>query len=210
MTRALKRLHSIKAPQSIINQLVAAGPEAANAYVDAITAAGPAVQRQIFAQAQALANAQLGVSRGAASVISGGAYNTGANFVAGLQSQEKHLNDIFKKLGRTMAQEAIRWFNVPANRRPHGFQHGGWIEEPISGVGLWSGSPYTFAENGRREYVISGDDIYPRGHDGSSHGNEYHAHFDGLTGQAIEGHVRTAFSAMSLTQGSLNRQGRRT
>lgn len=209
MTRALRRLHAIKAPQSIINQLVAAGPEAANAYVDAINAAGPSVRRQIFAQAQALANAQLAVSRGAAGVISGGAYNTGANFVAGLQAQEKHLNDIFKKLGRTMAQEAIRWFNVPANRRPHGYQHGGWIEEPISGWGLWSGNPYMFAENGRREYVLSAEDLRA-GHDGSFQGNAYHAHFDGLTGAAIESHVRTAFSAMALTQGSLSRQGRRS
>jgi hypothetical protein len=210
MTRALRRLHGIKAPQSIINQLVAAGPEAANAYVDAITAAGPTVRNQIFAAANALAAAQLGASRGATSLVSGGGYNTGASFIAGLRSQQTHLNNIFKGLGRTMAQEAIRWFNVPANRRPHGYQHGGWIEEPISGVGLWSGSPYTFAENGRREYVISGDDIHPRGHDGSSHGTEYHAHFDGLTRAAIESHVRTAFSAMSLTQGSFNRQGRRT
>jgi hypothetical protein len=210
MTRALNRLRTIKAPQAIINQLIAAGPEAANAYVDAITAAGPTVMHQIFAQAQALSNAQLAVSRGAASVVSGGGYNTGANFVAGLQAQQKRLNSLFAGLGRTMAQEAIRWFNVPANRRPHGFQHGGWINEPIHGTGLWSGSPYTFAENGRREYVLSSDDLRQRGHDGSFQGTAYHAHFDGLTGAAIESHVRTAFSAMSLTQGSLNRQGRRT
>lgn len=48
----------------------------------------------------------------------------------------------------------------------------------------------------------------PRGGDGSA--VAYHAHFDGLTGEAIEGHVRTAFTAMSLTQGSLQRQGRRS
>ena len=47
----------------------------------------------------------------------------------------------------------------------------------------------------------------PRGGDG---GTAYHAHFDGLTGQVIEGHVRSAFQAMSLTDGSLQRQGRRT
>jgi len=41
-------------------------------------------------------------------------------------------------------------------------------------------------------------------------GTAYHAHFDGLTGAAIESHVRTAFTAMALQQGKLQRQGRRS
>jgi hypothetical protein len=204
MTRALRRLHAIKAPQSIINQLVAAGPDAANAYVDAIVSAGPAVEKQIFAAANALASAQLSVSRGAASVIAGGAYNTGANFVAGLKSHQAELNKEFKALGKTLGEEAIRWFHVPSRQRPYGFQHGGWVNEPVSGYGLWTGSPYTFAEHGRELVVPEGN---ARGSDG---GSTYVAHFDGLTGAAIEAHVRTAFATMSLTQGSLNRQGRRS
>jgi hypothetical protein len=205
MTRALKRLHSIKAPQSIINQLVAAGPDAANAYVDAIIAAGPTVQKQIFAAANALSAAQLSVSRGAASVIAGGPYNTGANFVAGLRSQQAALNREFKALGKTLGEEAIRWFRVPSRQRQYGYQHGGWLNEPVSGYGMWSGNPYTFAEKGR-EYVLPENAAGRRGGDGAT----YVAHFDGLTGAAIESHVRTAFATMSLTQGSLNRQGRRS
>jgi SLT domain-containing protein len=205
MTRALTRLHAINAPASIINQLVAAGPDAANAYVDAMVAAGPTVEKQIFATANALTSAQVGVSRGAASVIAGGGYNTGANFVSSLQAQQTQLTNIFKGLGKTLGQEAIKWFNVPAKQRPYGFQHGGWINEPVSGYGAWSGNPYTFAEAGR-EYVVSADAIRARGGDGAT---QYHAHFDGLTGAAIESHVRTAFQAMSLTSGALNRQGRR-
>jgi hypothetical protein len=205
MTRALTRLHSIKAPQSIINQLVAAGPDAANAYVDAMIAAGPAVEKQIFAAANALSAANLGVSRGAAGVIAGGAYNTGANFVAGLKAHQAELTKQFKALGKTLGEEAIRWFRVPSKQRPYGYQHGGWINEPISGFGLWTGSPYTLAEHGR-EYVTPGGNMPQRGGDG----NTYVANFDGLTGAAIEAHVRTAFATMSLTQGSLQRQGRRS
>jgi hypothetical protein len=41
-------------------------------------------------------------------------------------------------------------------------------------------------------------------------GAQYHAHFDGLTGAAIESHVRTAFQVMSITEGNLQRQGRRS
>jgi hypothetical protein len=206
MTRALNKLHNIKAPQSIINQLVAAGPDAANAYVDAMIAAGPAVEKQIFATANALSAAQLGVSRGAASVISGGAYNTGANFASSLKAQQTELNKIFKALGKTLGQEAIKWFAVPPNKRPYGFQHGGWLNEPVSGYGVWSGNPYTFAEAGR-EYVIPEGALRARGSDGAA---QYHAHFDGLTGAAIESHVRSAFQAMSLTSGALQRQGRRS
>jgi SLT domain-containing protein len=206
MTRALNRLHSIKAPQAIINQLVALGPDAANAYIDAMVAAGPAVEKQIFAAASALATTQAGVSRGVASVVAGGGYNTGVNFVAGLKSQQAALTREFKALGRTLGEEAIKWFRVPANKRPYGFQGGGWLNEPVYGYGMWSGNTYTFAEAGR-EYVVPEDAFRTRGGDGAV---QYHAHFDGLTGAAIESHVQTAFQAMSLTQGALQRQGRRS
>jgi hypothetical protein len=87
----------------------------------------------------------------------------------------------------------------------HGYSDGGWINEPVAGYGLKSGGTYTFAETGR-EYVVPERAMHPRGGDGDT----YVAHFDGLTGQSIEGHVRTAFQAMSMTQGHLNRSGRRT
>lgn len=43
-----------------------------------------------------------------------------------------------------------------------------------------------------------------------SNGNTYVANFDSLTGQAIEGYVRTAFHMMNLTAGQLGRPGRRS
>jgi phage-related protein len=88
----------------------------------------------------------------------------------------------------------------------HGYSAGGWVNEPVSGLGLYSGTPYTFAERGR-EYVIPEGSMSVRGGDG---GATYVAHFDGLTGEAIESHVRTAFRVMSLQDGALNRPGRRS
>lgn len=80
-----------------------------------------------------------------------------------------------------------------------GYDEGGWLPPGV-----------TMAVNrtGENELVMTADQLraHGRGGDGSA---MYVAHFDGLTGQAIEGHVRTAFAAMSVTQGNLNRQGRR-
>jgi len=205
MAWVLRALKQMKAPAPVVNQLTALGADAAFAYVQAIQHADPKVRAGIFAAETNLANTQLAASRGIASVAYGGAYTTGANFVAGLQSQEKQLNALFAKLGKTLGEEAIKWMRVPAKQRPYGYQHGGWLNEPVSGWGMYSGAPYMFAERGR-EYVV------PEAHmgRGGASGTEYHAHFDGLTGEAIEGHVRTAFNAMSLTQGNLQRQGRRS
>ena len=81
-----------------------------------------------------------------------------------------------------------------------GYDQGGWLPPGV-----------TLAHNltGRPELVLNHDQLMTasRGGDGST---QYIAHFDGLTGAAIESHVRTAFQAMSLTQGSLQRQGRRS
>lgn len=87
----------------------------------------------------------------------------------------------------------------------HGYADGGPIVEPIVGFGLGTGLMYRFGEKGR-EWVSPGGSA-PRGGDGSA---TYHAHFDGLTGAAIESHVRSAFQAMAITSGSLQRQGRRS
>ncbi len=205
MISALNKMHAMKLAPEMINQLVALGPDAALAYVNAIQAAGPSVLKQVKSTEAALASATLGTSRGIASVVSGGAYNTGANFIAGLKSQQSALDAQFKHLGKTLGEEAIKWMHVPANRRPYGYAGGGWINEPVSGVGMYTGAFYTFAEQGR-EYVLPEGQAGARGGDGDS----YHAHFDGLTGAAIESHVRIAFKAMSFQQGALNRAGRRS
>jgi hypothetical protein len=72
---------------------------------------------------------------------------------------------------------------------------GGWLPPGASMVYNMTGKP---------ELVLSPDQI------AASMGTEYHAHFDGLTLAVIESQVRTAFHMMSLTQGNLARQGRRS
>jgi SLT domain-containing protein len=85
----------------------------------------------------------------------------------------------------------------------HGYALGGPINEPIWGFGK-SGQFYRF---GGREWVTP-DYAKARGGDGAA--AEYHAHFDSLTGAAIESHVQHAFMTMSVTQGALQRSGRRS
>ena len=206
MITALNKMKAMKLSPEMITQLVAIGPDAALAYIDAIQAGGPSLINQVKTTEAALEAARVGTSRGITSVVSGGAYNTGANFVAGLQSQQAALTKQFAALGKTLGTEAVKWMKVPANKRPYGYATGGWVNEPVSGIGQYSGALYTFAERGR-EYVVPEGQMGARGGDGAT---QYHAHFDGLTGAAIEYHVRTAFRAMSMAQGSMQRQGRRT
>jgi SLT domain-containing protein len=79
----------------------------------------------------------------------------------------------------------------------HGYDTGGWLPPGV-----------TLAYNltGKPERILSPTELETA----QLGGSQYHAHFDGLTGQAIEGYVRTAFQMMSLTNGSLQRQGRRS
>lgn len=80
----------------------------------------------------------------------------------------------------------------------HGYDTGGWLPP---------GTSIAYNLTGRPERILSHAELakWTRGGDGAT----YHAHFDGLTGAAIESHVRTAFHAMQLTDGQLSRQGRR-
>jgi hypothetical protein len=82
----------------------------------------------------------------------------------------------------------------------HGYDTGGWLPPGVTMAINRTGEP---------ELVLTADQIRGAQGRGGDGGATYVAHFDGLTGQAIEGHVRTAFAAMSVTQGNLNRQGRR-
>jgi SLT domain-containing protein len=87
-----------------------------------------------------------------------------------------------------------------------GYDLGGWLPPGV-----------TMAVNntGRNELVLSPAqqaELLGSGRidNAVADGPTYNAHFDSLTGQAIESHVRTAFAMMSLTQGHLARPGRRT
>jgi SLT domain-containing protein len=78
----------------------------------------------------------------------------------------------------------------------HGYDTGGWLPPGVS---------LAWNMTGQHEQVLPpGTSV--RGGDGAT----YHAHFDGLTGAAIENHVRVAFLAMDMQAGSQQRQGRRS
>ena len=81
------------------------------------------------------------------------------------------------------------------------YDQGGWLPPGPSLVYNGTGSPEAVFTGAQLDALING----------SSGGGvrEYHAHFDGLTGAAIETHVRTAFHAMEVSAGSRERVGRR-
>jgi hypothetical protein len=82
-----------------------------------------------------------------------------------------------------------------------GFQHGGIVMD--SGGWIPPGATTVYNFTGGPEHLT------PSFSSNGGGGSVYHAHFDGLTGAAIESHVQTAFTAMSLRDGALHRQGRR-
>jgi SLT domain-containing protein/phage-related protein len=88
----------------------------------------------------------------------------------------------------------------------HGYDSGGWLPPGLTLAYNLTGSPELVLSQAQlADYAASM--IYSRGAPSQP---TYVAHFDSLTGAAIESHVRTAYQAMSITQGHLNRQGRRS
>jgi hypothetical protein len=97
-------------------------------------------------------------------------------------------------------------YGSPAGAWAHS-QHTGWYDQ---GGWLPTGPSLVYNGTGRPEPVFTGnqfDDLVAGRSGGGT--REYHAHFDGLTGAAIEGHVRGAFHAMEVSSGNRERVGRR-
>jgi SLT domain-containing protein len=79
----------------------------------------------------------------------------------------------------------------------HGYDAGGWLPPGTSLASNLTGRPELILNASQMAAAMGG-------------GPTYIANFDSLTGQAIEAHVQAAFQAMALTQGRLQRHGRRT
>jgi cell wall-associated NlpC family hydrolase len=107
-------------------------------------------------------------------------------------------------------------YGNPANAWAHEMAFN-WYD----GGGIWPSGSFGANMSGSPEVVLKAgqwDAMYAigraaqasiaRGGDGAS-AVEYHAHFDGLTGAAIQGHVRTAFHQMQIAAGAKQRVGRR-
>jgi SLT domain-containing protein len=89
----------------------------------------------------------------------------------------------------------------------HGYDTGGWLPPGVSLAYNMTGQhELVTPQSELRKYAQLQIEAMSSRRGG---GNTYEAHFDGLTGAAIESHVRTAFQAITLTQGHLDRQGRR-
>jgi hypothetical protein len=84
----------------------------------------------------------------------------------------------------------------------------GWYDQ---GGWLMPGASLTFNGTGRPEPVLSDSQwrMLSEAVQGGDGGTEYHAHFDGMTAQAYQGQVRTAFRAMEMQKGRKSRVGRR-
>ena len=115
-------------------------------------------------------------------------------------------NNIYDPLANVAAavNYAVHTYGTPARGGTstgsgHGYDAGGWLPPGVTMAVNNTGSPEAVLSPSQWSALTA-----------AGNAPQYHAHFDGLTGQVIEGHVRTAFQAMSITQGSLQRQGRRS
>lgn len=79
----------------------------------------------------------------------------------------------------------------------HGYDVGGWLPPGVTMAYNGTGQPERILSPIEHAALARG-----------ASGPTYVAHFDSLTGEAIESHVQTAFRAMSLTSGALSRIGR--
>jgi hypothetical protein len=77
------------------------------------------------------------------------------------------------------------------------YDSGGWLPPGVTIAYNMTGTP---------ERVVAPNEMMKA----QINGPAYHAHFDGLTRSAIESHVQTAFQIMSIREGYLQRQGRRS
>lgn len=75
----------------------------------------------------------------------------------------------------------------------HGYDDGGW----------WPSGTFGWNTSGQAEYVLTQDKMRQMG------GTNYHAHFDGMTLQTLQHEVRHSFKLMEISEGALQRHGRR-
>jgi len=152
--QVLGKLSAAHADASLIRQVVAIGqsdPVAGVAYGQELLSGGPRLIRALNREESAIGQAELNISRGAASSVFEGKYQPGRHFLQQLQGDRAGLEHLFRDLGKTLGEEAARWFRVPKGRRPKGFASGGVLTEPVLGYGA-SGQAYTFAESGYERF----------------------------------------------------------
>jgi SLT domain-containing protein len=126
----LTRLRKAGASTSVIQQIVAMGPDDGTTYIEALLS-GPWGTIAALNQTQVQAGAIAGqVGQAAAAAVYGQAA------VSGFKSQEAALTAIMKKLGKELGSEAARWMHVPPGKVPKGYAAGTtWASPGYAWVG---------------------------------------------------------------------------
>lgn len=149
---ALKKLTRMHAPSSLIQSVVDLGPDQGIQLANELLA-DPKMLKTIGATQAAISSTETAISRGAASAVYEGKYDTSKNFLSGLTREQAGLERVFKNLGRALGQEAAWWIGhqAPAHHshRIHHLRHrhprhasGGIIAEPVySEAGFEPGLP---------------------------------------------------------------------
>lgn len=126
---ALRKLTSMHAPSDLLRQIIDLGPDAGLPYAQELIKAGPSVLRQVSKTEAAISGTEARISRGAASAVYEGRYQTRGNFLDQLKDQEAGLTALMRRLGKALGTEAARWLGVSAarlgRRLPKGYASGG-------------------------------------------------------------------------------------
>lgn len=139
--RVIKKLAAAHVDSDLIRQVVDLGPDAGTQFGEEILAGGPALIKTLNATERAIRKATGEVSRGATSAVYEGRYDTGKNFLKELNKQQAGLQKLMAKLGRTLGEEAARWFRTAGVREHHGPVPGHRHRGPGRGVREHPGPP---------------------------------------------------------------------
>jgi hypothetical protein len=137
----LRRLAAAHLPGSLMQQVVALGPDDGTAFGQEILGGGPALMRQLAGTERAINKTELGISRGVASDVYEGKYQPGRHFLRELNKDKAGLEKLFQHLGQELGEEAARWLGVPKGKRPKGFDSGGFLQPGLTLAYNGTGAP---------------------------------------------------------------------
>jgi TP901 family phage tail tape measure protein len=115
---AIGQLKKAGLSKTLLQQVVAMGPDDGYTYAQAMLSGGSSIIKQINTAEGAITSAAGGVAHTAAVAVYGKAV------VDGFKAQQSALEKQMKNLGATMGREVARWLGVPASKLPH-YGHGG-------------------------------------------------------------------------------------
>jgi phage-related tail protein len=97
----------------VIRQIIDMGPDQGYAYAAALVGATSATISSVNKTASAINATATSLGNTAAFTV------YGINIAKGLKSQEASLHALMRRLGKSLAHEAVNWFRVPKSKVPH-------------------------------------------------------------------------------------------